>query len=42
MGALERGVPQGSIIGPSIANVILSKVFPKRVFKTAGKDRKYV
>jgi len=42
MGILEKGVPQGSIIGPSVANVILSKTFPKRVFKTVGKDRKYV
>jgi len=42
MGTLEKGIPQGSIIGPSVANVILSKTFPKRVFKTVGKDRKYV
>jgi hypothetical protein len=42
MGVLEKGVPQGSIIGPSVANVILSKTFPKRIFKTVGKDRKYV
>ena len=42
MGVLEKGVPQGSIIGPSVANVILSKTFPKRVFKTVGKERKYV
>jgi hypothetical protein len=42
MGILEKGLPQGSIIGPSVANVILSKTFPKRVFKTVGKDRKYV
>jgi hypothetical protein len=42
MGVLEKGVPQNSIIGPSVANVILSKTFPTRVFKTVGKDRKYV
>jgi len=40
IGTLKKGVPQGSIIGPSIANIILSKTFPKRVFKTVGKDRK--
>jgi len=42
IGILEKGIPQGSIIGPSVINVILSKTFPKRVFKTVGKDRKYV
>ena len=42
VGILEKGIPQGSIIGSSVVNVILSKTFPKRVFKTVGKDRKYV
>jgi retron-type reverse transcriptase len=42
MGVLEKGMPQGSILGPSVASVILSKTLPKRVFKTVGKDRKYV
>lgn len=42
MGILERGIPQGSILGPSVTNVILSKTLPPRVFKTVKKDQKYI
>ena len=42
MGVLKKGVSPGSIIGPSVANIIFSIAFPKRVFKTVGKNRKYV
>lgn len=39
-GVLKKGVPEGSVIGPSIVNIILSKTFPRRIFKTVEKDRK--
>lgn len=40
IGILKSGVPRGSLIGPSVMNIILSKTFPKRVFKTVAKNRK--
>lgn len=33
LGKVSRGVPQGSILGPSIANLLLSNAFPKNVLK---------
>jgi len=42
MGVLKKGFPEGLILAPSIFNLILSKIFPERVLKTVGSDRKYV
>lgn len=33
-----RGVPQGSILGPSIANLLLSNAFPKNILKDMSLD----
>ena len=42
LGKINRGVPQGSILGPSIANLLLSNAFPKNVLKERGEDRQKV
>lgn len=42
LGKVNRGVPQGSILGPSIANLLLSKAFPKNILKERGEDRRKV
>ena len=42
LGQVNRGVPQGSIIGPSIANLLLSNAFPENILKERGKDRQKV
>jgi RNA-directed DNA polymerase len=42
LGKVNRGVPQGSILGPSIANLLLSNAFPKNILKKKGKDRQKV
>lgn len=39
LGNVNRGVPKGSILGPSIANLLLSNAFPKNILKKKGKDR---
>ena len=42
LGQVNRGVPQGSILGPSIANLLLSNAFPENILKERGKDRQKV
>ena len=42
LGKVNRGVPQGSILGPSIANLLLSNAFPKNLLKERGKSRQKV
>lgn len=42
LGKVNRGVSQGSILGPSIANLLLSNVFPKNVLKEQGENRQKV
>ena len=42
LGKVNRGVTQGSILGPSIANLLLSNAFPKNILKKKGKDRQKV
>jgi RNA-directed DNA polymerase len=42
LGKVNRGVPQNSVIGPSIANLLLSNAFPKNILKEKGKDRQKV
>jgi hypothetical protein len=42
LGKVNRGVPQGSILGPSIANLLLSNAFPKNILQERGKDRQKV
>ena len=42
LGKVNRGVPQGSILGPSIANLLLSNAFPKNVLKERGENRQKV
>jgi len=42
LGKVNRGVPQGSILGPSIANLLLSNAFPENMLKERGKDRQKV
>jgi RNA-directed DNA polymerase len=42
LGKVSRGVPQGSILGPSIANLLLSNAFPENILKERGKDRRKV
>ena len=42
LGRVNRGVPQGSILGPSIANLLLSNAFPENILKERGKDRRKV
>ena len=39
IGKLEKGIPQGSIIGPSIANVMINNKLPNAVYKK-NKQRK--
>jgi len=40
LGKLSRGVSQNSIIGPSIANLLLSNAFPLDILKEEGKLRR--
>jgi retron-type reverse transcriptase len=40
LGRVTRGVLQGSILGPSIANLLLSNAFPENILK--GKDRRNI
>ena len=42
LGKVNRGVPQGSVLGPSIANLLLSNAFPENILKEKGKDRRKV
>ena len=42
LGKVSRGVPQGSILGPSIANLLLSNAFPENILKERGKGRRKV
>ena len=42
LGKVNRGVSQGSILGPSIANLLLSNAFPENILKERGKDRRKV
>lgn len=42
LGKVNRGVPQGSILGPSIANLLLSNAFPENILKEIGKSRQKV
>lgn len=42
LGKVNRGVPQGSILGPSIANLLLSNAFPENILKERGEDRRKV
>lgn len=42
LGKVNRGVFQGSILGPSIANLLLSNTFPENFFKERGKNRQKV
>lgn len=44
LGRNQRGVPQGSILGPLIANFMLSQSFPKDILvqKGTGKNRKWL
>ena len=42
LGQVNRGVPQGSILGLSIANLLLSNAFPENILKERGKDRQKV
>ena len=42
LGKVNRGVPQGSVLGPSIANLLLSNAFPKNVLKEKGENRQKV
>jgi len=42
LGRVNRGVPQGSILGPSVANLLLFNAFPKNIFKEKGENRKKV
>lgn len=42
LGKVNRGVPQGSILGPSIANLLLSNAFPKNIIKERGKNRQKI
>ena len=42
LGQVNRGVPQGFILGPSIANLLLSNAFPENILKERGKDRQKV
>lgn len=37
LGRVNRGVPQGFILGPSIANLLLSNAFPENILKERGK-----
>lgn len=37
LGRVNRGVPQGSILGPSILNLLLSNAFPENILKERGK-----
>ena len=39
---MHRGVPQGSVLGPSIANLLLSNAFPENILKERGEDRRKV
>lgn len=39
LGKVNRGVPQGSVLGPSITNLLLSNAFPKNVLKERGENR---
>ena len=40
LGNINRGIPQGSILSSSIANLLLSNAFPKNILKE--KDRRKV
>lgn len=42
LGQANRGVPQGSILGLSIANLLLSNAFPETILKEREKDRQKV
>jgi len=42
LGKVNRGVPRGSILGPSIANLLLSNAFPKNIIKERGKNRQKI
>ena len=42
LGKVKRGVLQGSVLGPSIANLLLSNAFPKNFLKEMIKNRKKV
>ena len=42
LGKVNRGIPKGSVIGPGIANLLLSNAFPENTFKERGKDRRKV
>jgi retron-type reverse transcriptase len=42
LGRVNRGVPQGSILGPSIANLLLSNAFPENILKERGRNRQKV
>lgn len=42
LGNVNRGIPQGSILGPSIANLLLSNAFPENILKERGKGRQKV
>ena len=39
LGKVNRGVTQGSILGPSIMNLLLSNAFPENILKEIGKSR---
>ena len=42
LGRINRGIPQGSILGPSVANLLLSNAFPNNVLKERGEKRQKV
>jgi retron-type reverse transcriptase len=42
LGKVSRGVPKGSILAPSIANLLLSNAFPKNILKKRGKIWTYI
>jgi len=42
LGKVSRGVLQSSVLGPSIANLLLSNAFPKNVLKERGENRQKV
>ena len=40
LGKVSRGVSQGSILGPSVANLLLSNAFPKNILKEKGNNNR--